>query len=629
PPLAQEVVRPASARPQPGPPTMMSSEGLRPAPSGRKPLGKLASRLEEVKNPWRHGSGLELSHNEAARLATDALLEHGEEEYRRVLTEERELNFLSPLELRYITQHAAKAAGSDSNGTAGPERDFGDGDAVSELTSGTYFPMMSDEEPPMLELGWPESPSRFGPSETQIYFQRDKSHNVKDLIRSLINKAKKVIAVVMDVFTDVDLLCDLMEASNKRRVPVYILLDEKNLNYFTEMCSALDIQNSHLSNMRIRSICGDTYCTKSGKKFTGQVLEKFMIIDCEEVIAGSYSFTWLSAQVHSNMVMHFSGRIADSFDREFRCLYADSQIIDCFFNPEEEGMPYYPLYQGMLAPGIGTGLGPVMGLDLLADSRQRDRVSENSSSQSSNSVSSVKAAPGMTSNTVYKVTQGHDKKEPNNNSHLSPERRGGDRAGGQTPTPQRNGGTNHSPAVDRPPPPYGQAIGIEWSKPSPADVIMRSNISGTSSKFQALGLYDHKPSMFHSAGLANNSNLNPKTPTPSPVNDIKVAPKPRTTTKPMLNKFTDLFLPPSSKDAYNFRRSPSPHGTSPWGGPDLSQPEPESQQSPPPPPSPTVLMSRQDEKRMTLGHSKLDLVNQYNKMKSKQVYSRFELKNSN
>lgn len=43
-----------------------------------------------------------------------------------------------------------------------------------------------------------------------------------------------------------------------------------------------------LQNMRIRSVCGDTYCTKSGKKFTGQVLEKFMIIDCEEVIAGSY-----------------------------------------------------------------------------------------------------------------------------------------------------------------------------------------------------------------------------------------------------------------------------------------------------------------------------------------------------
>ncbi|KAF0034709.1 hypothetical protein F2P81_012467 [Scophthalmus maximus] len=58
---------------------------------------------------------------------------------------------------------------------------------------------------------------------------------------------RQVIAVVMDVFTDVDLLCDLMEASNKRRIPVYVLLDEKKLGYFTDMCAALDIQNSHLS----------------------------------------------------------------------------------------------------------------------------------------------------------------------------------------------------------------------------------------------------------------------------------------------------------------------------------------------------------------------------------------------
>lgn len=168
---------------------MISSEGLRPNTPARKPLGKLASRLEEVKNPWRLGAALELSHNEAARLATDALLELGEKEYRRVLAEERELNFLSPLELRYISQHGARS-GPDSPGA--PERDCGDGDAASELTSGTYFPMMSDEEPPMLELGWPESPNRYGPSETQIYFQRDKSHNVKDLIRSLIDKATKV-----------------------------------------------------------------------------------------------------------------------------------------------------------------------------------------------------------------------------------------------------------------------------------------------------------------------------------------------------------------------------------------------------------------------------------------------------
>lgn len=57
----------------------------------------------------------------------------------------------------------------------------------------------------------------------------------------------QVIALVMDIFSDVDIFCDLLEASHKRKVPVYILLDEKNLSYFTDMCNALEIQHSHLN----------------------------------------------------------------------------------------------------------------------------------------------------------------------------------------------------------------------------------------------------------------------------------------------------------------------------------------------------------------------------------------------
>ncbi|KAJ7998768.1 hypothetical protein DPEC_G00208310 [Dallia pectoralis] len=607
---------------------MISSDELRPNNSGRKPLGKLATRLEEVKNPWRPGSTLELSHNETARLATDALLESGEHEYRRVLTVERELNFLSSLEISYITENAARSCSSE-NSTNGFDRDIGEGDAVSELTSGTYFPMMSDEEPPVLELGWPENPRRHGPSETQIYFQRDKSHNVKDLIRSLISKAKKVIALVMDLFTDVDLLCDLMEASNKRKVPVYILLDEKNLHYFVDMCAGLDIRNSHLGNMRIRSVCGDTYCTKSGKKFSGQVQEKFLVIDCEEVIAGSYSFSWLSAQVHSNMVMHFFGQITDSFDREFRCLYADSQIIDCFHNPDEEGLPYYPYPVAL----------PNM-LDSFAQTpRNRDKVptgSDNSSSQSSSSMSSVKAAPGMT-NTVYKVNQGA--KKESSSSHMSPER-----GRTLTPTPHyqppqatrgfHNGNSKPQPA-ERPSstewskphsaefhvPNVGGSTSIErrssteWSKPNFGGTAA-PNIGGTTSKLQALGVYDLKSNIFN--GSPN---------TQSSVLETPVSPKTRTSTNPFLNKLTDLFHSPNKKDLippaendYNYRKTP--FHSSPFAGPDLSQAEPEN----PPPPPPGI--NRHDQKRMTLGHSKLDLYNQYNKMKSKQVYSRFELKNN-
>lgn len=50
----------------------------------------------------------------------------------------------------------------------------------------------------------------------------------------------------MDLFTDVDLLCDLIEASSKRRVPVYLLLDEKNLKYFIEMFQKLGFDKINL-----------------------------------------------------------------------------------------------------------------------------------------------------------------------------------------------------------------------------------------------------------------------------------------------------------------------------------------------------------------------------------------------
>ncbi|XP_028855391.1 protein FAM83C [Denticeps clupeoides] len=594
---------------------MSVSEALWPTPvPARKPLGKLATRLEELKSPWRQVSALELSHNEAARLATDALLESGEKEYRRVLTEERELSFLSPLEIRYITEHANRSC-PDEAAPNGAERDFGDGDAASELTSGTYFPMMSDEEPPVLELGWPELPPRFGPSETQIFFQRDKTQNVKDLIRSLINKAKKVIALVMDIFTDVDLFCDLMEASNKRKVPVYVLLDEKNLSAFLDMCNALDVQNSHLSNMRIRSVCGDTYCTKSGKKFTGQVQEKFMIIDCEEVVAGSYSFTWLSAQVHTNMLLHFSGRITESFDREFRCLYADSQIIDHFYNPDDEHLPYvpYPPVFGSVN-NIGQDFlkdrGPPAGLDFMQDRGNRDRFSsENSSSQSSSSISSIKAAPGMSS-----PTQKFPQDKPEATKPLK-----GAGIGSTSPVQSGHGirgspnGSNLSPMQDHTP-------GVEWARAGTPE-FLRANLGGPTSKLQAMALYDHK------------SAYN-KSPPPQPMEN-KFGSKQRSPTNPFFNKFTDFFsTTKQEKDPFGFKRPPGQNTA--FGGPDLSQNEPESTQVlPVPTPLPKEAhgnshwLNRRDEKRMTLGHSKLDLVNQYNKLKSKQVYSRFELKNNN
>uniref|UniRef100_UPI00398E7B42 protein FAM83C n=1 Tax=Pristiophorus japonicus TaxID=55135 RepID=UPI00398E7B42 len=310
-------------------------------PSSRKPLGKLAQRLELLKSPWRQSSALEFSHSEAARVATDALLESGLPAYQRALADEGELGFLSGLEIAYIG--AARPPGPKAElRDRGWRQSSAEGDERSEQTSVTYFPMQTDSEAPLLDLGWCKPCNSDSlPTHTQVIFQRDRSHSIKDTIRRLLSQAKSLIAIMMDLFTDVDIFCDLLEVSNKRGVSVYLLLDENNLEHFISMCDELDIQKDHVNNMRIRSVMGDTYCTKSGKKFNGQVLEKFMIIDLEQVIAGSYSFTWLSGQVHLNFVTLLTGQVVSAFDNEFRSLYAESKPIDRFSCLVDEDLSYY------------------------------------------------------------------------------------------------------------------------------------------------------------------------------------------------------------------------------------------------------------------------------------------------
>ncbi|XP_075701399.1 protein FAM83C [Rhinoderma darwinii] len=353
---------------------------------GVRTVGQLKSRVEELKNPWRQSSPLVLNYNESARLATDTLVEQGEKAYLQSLNEEKELPFLSTLDIDYICSstninNKSEDVLLDKDGD-GNSSGFTDS-CPSELTSGTYFPMMSDIDAPNLELGWPEIPplTRSKGTEVQVIFQRHRNNSIKDLIRSLINKAKSVIALVMDLFTDVDLLCDMIESASKRRVPVYLLLDEKNLIYFIEMFEKLGFNKIQIPNMKIRTISGDTYCTKSGKKFTGQSLEKFLFIDCEHVIAGSYSFSWLSGHVHSNMATYFKGNIVEEFDREFRCLYADSVETDYFSNLENENSKPFvskPTRNRWQAVKVTHQPPPVLERSIQSDS--------NSSSDSQNSI---------------------------------------------------------------------------------------------------------------------------------------------------------------------------------------------------------------------------------------------------
>lgn len=51
----------------------------------------------------------------------------------------------------------------------------------------------------------------------------------------------QVIAVVMDVFSDIDIFRDLQDICRKRGVAVYILLDQALLSHFLDMCMDLKV----------------------------------------------------------------------------------------------------------------------------------------------------------------------------------------------------------------------------------------------------------------------------------------------------------------------------------------------------------------------------------------------------
>ncbi|XP_062394925.1 protein FAM83A isoform X2 [Sardina pilchardus] len=286
-----------------------------------KPVGKVRRRLQGIRClSLQECAPLDLSHNESARLATDALLDGGLGAYKEVLTKDGEVDFLSTREKNYM-----KANVSDTGNSKDGE-DCGHGPETDSNSSQTYLPSATERSPPELDHGWPAEDSRpqlQGLPDVDVHFQTSGS-SMKDMLRQFINKATKVLAIVMDTFSDIEIFCDLLEAMRKRNVSVYLLLDHLNLPIFLEMCNNLQINASHIPKMSVRIVPGQTYCAKSGKKVKGQIQERFIIADCTEVLVGSYSFTWLTWRVHRSLAMLFKGSGVKPFDSEFQRLYAAS-----------------------------------------------------------------------------------------------------------------------------------------------------------------------------------------------------------------------------------------------------------------------------------------------------------------
>lgn len=202
-----------------------------------------------------------------------------------------------------------------------------------DCSSVTYFPEVSDVEPPLLEIGWPAftAGSYRGVTRAVAHFQPSYGeciYSCKEAARRMIKSAREVIAIVTDSLTDLDIFKDLQEACCYRKVPVYILLDQSCAPAFLKMCRNVGIRLDDLRQMRVRTISGTTYYMRSGARITGKVHERFMLVDGNRVATGSYRFNWTDGKLNSSNLIELSGQITEKFDEEFRILYAQSLPIN-------------------------------------------------------------------------------------------------------------------------------------------------------------------------------------------------------------------------------------------------------------------------------------------------------------
>ncbi|NXF57091.1 FA83G protein, partial [Ciccaba nigrolineata] len=293
--------------------------------------------LDDSHVNWRSSeSKPEFFYSEEQRLALEALASRGPDAFYEVLKKENIRDFLSELELKkildtletydpgseYIPRHGSSAGESEGDHNS-------QGDEQDVAPSLEYWPQRSDRSIPQLDLGWPETIAYRGVTRATVYMQPpiEGQAHIKEVVRKMICQAQKVIAVVMDMFTDVDIFKDLLDAGFKRKVGVYIILDETNVKHFLQMCERAQMHAGHLKNLRVRSTGGTEFFTRSATKFKGALAQKFMFVDGDRAMCGSYSFTWSAARTDRNVITVLSGQVVEAFDKQFQELYLMSKGV--------------------------------------------------------------------------------------------------------------------------------------------------------------------------------------------------------------------------------------------------------------------------------------------------------------
>ncbi|TRY87826.1 hypothetical protein DNTS_015727 [Danionella cerebrum] len=270
----------------------------------------------------------EFYYSEEQRAALEQLLKNGDGAFKMRLKEDNIKDFLSAREIKLMRDCFQEYDNDSETSCSRSPHD------TSEEDSGvhsTYWPTMSDTEIPPLDIGWPSNGYYKGVTRVSVYTHppKNNSPHIKEVVRRLIQESTKLVAVVMDLITDLLILQDLLDASSKRAVAVYLLLEEGGLPHFLDMCSRLQVSPQHLRNLRVRTVKGSGMPLSFGR-LPGSLCSKYMLVDGEKVMFGSYSFTWSSSRMNRNTITVMSGQIVDFFDNDFRELYAVSDKVDLY-----------------------------------------------------------------------------------------------------------------------------------------------------------------------------------------------------------------------------------------------------------------------------------------------------------
>ncbi|KAL8175315.1 UNVERIFIED_CONTAM: hypothetical protein K2H54_019464 [Gekko kuhli] len=72
---------------------------------------------------------------------------------------------------------------------------------------------------------------------------------------------------------------------------------------------------------------GTEFFTRSAMRFKGALAQKFMFVDGDKAMTGSYSFTWSAARTDRNVISVLSGQVVEAFDKQFQELYLLSRGV--------------------------------------------------------------------------------------------------------------------------------------------------------------------------------------------------------------------------------------------------------------------------------------------------------------